>query len=788
LLNLQTLLGIAHWISPRLKLDESGKFFELTAKFGQPAEFAMPIEILSLGIKMFSRGLYTALVYQTKTDWKWPYWLERQGNPNDPAFQSVAHLIINQNRVFRNWTILGLPNSNQRLVVDESMMMTPHRDGYSVEVWIEFDGKIVCLGNPKHPDITNRKTFDISFPRIKQQADYFETFSIRQDVFVSSVAGSHAAFSQLKILNTSKRKQKLNVFICIRPYNVEGIAPVHSIHFDKKNNLWKADDFNALYLTSLHTTSFCSNEINGDIWNRRNEMKHSTSATCEKGLCHSASKYSYEIEAEEMINLDFVLPMIDRKKMEVLDWFDNTIFDYEKAKKRFENKWSRFTSDKMKIHLPDHELNLLTEKCINYQSVFSQEESIAPGFFIYNDFWFRDSAYLLHVLLKTGQFASVKAVLKTYPQHQHSDGFFESQEGEWDSNGEALWIVGQYYRYTQDKELVLSLWQNLISGARWIQKKRLSHSSDKSVMGLLPAGFSAEHFGQNDYYFWDDFWSLAGYRELLFLAEEFGKTKELNWMKLEFENFSKTVMEAVEKNISQNNGILTSSPKRTFDAGSVGVAAALSPLQLSGNFHDAILKTGMKLLETYSFQNCFYHPVAHTGVNIYLTLHLRHLEIITHNPSFWKNIKSVREFATENGTWPEGIHPQFKSGVMGEGHHGWANAEWVNTVRDALIYDWHDELWITPVFNSEWLNEPSRISVQNTFTPFGKVSFQIVTEKEKIRLIWEPEFFKSPKKIRWFLPDSLTVKNAVKNPDYNVIEIMLPENKGNYDFVILRNS
>ncbi len=784
MLNLQTLLGIAHWISPRLKLDESGKFFELTAKFGQPAEFAMPIEILSLGIKMFSRGLYTALVYQTKTDWKWPYWLERQGNPNDPAFQSVAHLIINQNRVFRNWTILGMPNSDQRLVVDQSMMMTPHRDGYSVEVWVEHNGKLVCLGNPNQPEITNPKTFDISFPRIKQQADYFDKFSIRQDVFVSSVAGGYAAFSQLKILNTTNRKQKLNVFVCIRPYNVEGIAPIHSLHFDRKNNLWKADKFNALYLTTPHSHSYCANEETGDIWNKHNEIKPSHYASCEKGLAHGASKYSLELSADEMISLDFVMPMFDDKKSEILDWTDTSLFDYEKSKKRFENKWSRYTSDKMKIHLPDHDLNLLTDKCINFQSVFAQEESVSPGFFIYNDFWFRDSAFLLQVLLKTGQFASVKAVLKTYPSRQHSDGFFESQEGEWDSNGEALWIVGKYYRYTHDKELVLSLWQNLISGARWIQKKRLSHSSDKSVMGLLPAGFSAEHFGQNDYYFWDDFWSLAGYQELLFLAEELGKTKDLNWLKHEHESFSKTVNEAAEKNILKNEGLLTASPKRSFDAGAIGAISAISPLQIFDNHHEAMLRTGEKLLEKYLFKNCFYHPVAHTGINIYLTLHLRHLEITKHDFRFWDNMKSVRNLATENGTWPEGIHPQLNGGVMGEGHHGWANTEWVNTVRDALIYDWHDELWITPVFNPEWLKEPSRVSVQNTFTPFGKVSFQIVTEDKKIRLIWEPEFFESPKKIKWFLPGSISVKGAVKNAEYKVIEISLPDQKANLEFAI----
>src|SRR5215510_2554461 len=50
----------------------------------------------------------------------------------------------------------------------------------------------------------------------------------------------------------------------------------------------------------------------------------------------------------------------------------------------------------------------------------------------------------------------------------------------------------------------------MVRGARWIARKRLAEDVNALHAGLLPAGFSAEHLGPNDYYYWDDFWGIAG--------------------------------------------------------------------------------------------------------------------------------------------------------------------------------------------------------------------------------------------------------------------------------------
>ena len=664
MLNLQTLLSIAHWISPRLKLDKSGKYFELISKFGQPAEFSMPVEILSLGIKMFSRGLYTMLVHQTKTEWKWPYWLRSQSNPHDAAFQSVAHLIISQNRVFRNWTLLGLPNDDKRMTVDSAMMMMPHQDGYSIEFWLEADGKLLCIGDDQSDDVSETKYLESHFPQIRKQSIYFNRFSIRQDVFVSSFSGHTAGFTRLKIMNLTSENQKAKLFVCIRPYNVEGISPVHNLKYDADKKLWTADEIPALFLPNDADKNLTSSDASGDIWNRSSHSRQSNSVTCEKGLAHSASVYHLDIAPKSIEKFEFVIPMISVDGSTFIDWKDSTALDYDRAKRRFEHKWSRTLTDKMKIMLPDQSLQNLTNRCIQYQSIFAQKKTVAPGYFIYSDFWFRDAAYLLYVMLKSGHFQMVRDVIQVFPEKQNSDGFFESQEGEWDSNGGALWIIGQYFRFTNDRDLIESLWSNMIKGARWIQKKRLSNHSDHEVAGLLPAGFSAEHFGQNDYYFWDNFWSVAGYKELLNLAYELKKAKDILWLEKELELYTNSLTTAMEANISKNDGLLSASPKRKYDAGSIGILTALSPLNILEKYHPNITKTTDRLMDDFIVENCYYHPVAHTGINIYLTLHLRHSQLVRHDDHFWSKMRSAASLATPTGTWPEGIHPQLKTGVM----------------------------------------------------------------------------------------------------------------------------
>src|SRR5204863_124848 len=98
-----------------------------------------------------------------------------------------------------------------------------------------------------------------------------------------------------------------------------------------------------------------------------------------------------------------------------------------------------------------------------------------------------------------------------------TSGYFMSQDGEWDSNGQAIWIMERFRAMTNTdikREWLLSSYH----AARWIQWKRLPKKKDVLQAGLLPSGFSAEHFGPSDFYYWDDLWGVAGLRSTASLA------------------------------------------------------------------------------------------------------------------------------------------------------------------------------------------------------------------------------------------------------------------------------
>src|SRR5205085_530439 len=93
---------------------------------------------------------------------------------------------------------------------------------------------------------------------------------------------------------------------------------------------------------------------------------------------------------------------------------------------------------------------------------------------------------------------------------------------EWDANGCALWTMAEHWRLTRDRTLVDDAVASIARGAHWIdRKRRTKRRRDPELYGLLPPGISAEHLGPFDYFYWDDFWGVAGLRaaaELLAVA------------------------------------------------------------------------------------------------------------------------------------------------------------------------------------------------------------------------------------------------------------------------------
>ena len=135
----------------------------------------------------------------------------------------------------------------------------------------------------------------------------------------------------------------------------------------------------------------------------------------------------------------------------------------------------------------------------------------------YHRFWFRDAAYsCLAASTGTAFTREAAEVLRVVPGPparrrvllQPAPGVGRATAprcGRWPSTGAS-----------PATRAVLELTTPAVArGARWIERKRTPAGAGaiRSSAGLLPASVSAEHLGPFDYFYWDDFWALAGLRD-----------------------------------------------------------------------------------------------------------------------------------------------------------------------------------------------------------------------------------------------------------------------------------
>ena len=349
-----------------------------------------------------------------------------------------------------------------------------------------------------------------------------------------------------------------------------------------------------------------------------------------------------------------------------------------------------------------------------------------PSGSTYRRFWFRDTCLILNALLGLGQTGKVSAVLEDFPSRQRLDGYFHSQEGEWDANGQVLWIADRWETAT-GSQVSDRVWQSLQKGADWIDRNCLS-AADSRHDGLLPAGFSAEHLGPNDHFYWDDLWALGGLKAAIAMAVRRGDDD----LAKKWQEHAKKLQAAVEKSFGQVPETtraqgLPASPYRRMDAGAIGTMAGEYPLMLDELGRENFVQTAKWLVDRCTFDGGFFQDMIHSGVNAYLTLALAQTLLRDGDSTYEELINAVSELASPTGQWPEAIHPRTKGGCMGDGQHAWAAAEWVLMMRALFVREEPDRLVVGAGLPSRWFDddEVHLMSYGPTPTRWGPVQVSV---------------------------------------------------------------
>jgi hypothetical protein len=693
-------------------------------RLGERLETRPPGEMLPVGLRTVLRAVRTRGAAQIRPDWVWPYWLERQLDPSSEAFIPKGHLPFVTNMTHRNWTGVGPLNSEWEAIVDPRGLVTPWFDGWSLDWWIEEGGGWRLPS--RDPSLIQR---------LAQSCPVVETLlelndgQVRHRVYCPT----DQDIVVVEIHNSSGTE--VSVAFALRPYNPEGLAVVERLEVRKHTVFVEGRP--ALFLPGPADLAAVSTFAGGDCLNRIKEGMGSIPRTVrdEAGLIQAA--FVYKLAPQATISAVALLPHERRHPFRTPLRARTTTRPEFPASDEVIASWERELDRGMRIRVPDTDLQSAVEANRAHLLVLLDGDDITPGPFTYHRFWFRDAAYQVVALDRWGFHSEAERVLLAFPKRQRRDGFFYSQWREWDANGAAIWAMAEHHRLTRDEQFIEAVAEPVERGAKWIARKCLGSREDPRVEGLLPAGVSAEHLGPYDYYYWDDFWAIRGLRDAAELLQgtNSAASDEAAAAAVALELSTKRSLERAARRLALT--VIPAGPTRGIDSAMIGSLVACYPLRLMQADDPWIKGTADLIRSRFCIGDAFFQYIAHTGFGTYLTLQLAFVELEARDPRAWRRLRWLLNHATGTYTWPEAIHPNIAGGCMGDGHHGWAAADFLTFVRNMLVDDKEDGIELIPMLPEEWRGED--LEVQDAPTRHGLISFKLTWPQGKPQLEWVTE-------------------------------------------------
>jgi hypothetical protein len=716
----------------RLRItDDIVRYLTTFQRLGETVEVELPSELLPVGARTAFRALRTRAAAQLGVDWVWPHWLERQLDPRSPAFVPRGHLPVLTNVTSRNWTMLGTVGSGLKAIVDQRGLVTPWYDGWSLDWWIGAEDRWHLPSR----EAAVRQGLVGDTPVVETAMRIPGGDAIHR---VYAVPGEEP---MVVVEITNDTPVPFAVALAVRPYNPEGLAVVERIGLVDRTVT--VDGRPALLLPRrpqrMAASTFHDGDSAGEVLAGRAGSEMPKDLRCEAGLAQAAFLFPLAHRATLRIAIPLEAAHRTRRRglarrrvlrgpelPEALPASDDVV-----------RGWQAQTANRgMRLVVPEGRLASAVEANRRYLLLFHEGSDVVPGPFTYHRFWFRDAAYLLSALDRFGFHGESSEVIRSFPARQRVDGFFFSQRQEWDANGAAIWAMAEHWRLTGSLDDIDV--ESVARGAKWIERKRHSRRGrkDPSVAGLLPASISAEHLGPFDFFYWDDFWSLRGLLDAAAILRGAGQERAATEVEADAAAF-RTDIEASMALVAERLGddVLPAGPRRRIDPGIIGSLVACSPLRLFGATSPSMAATAEAVRARFCIGPAFYQGISHTGFGTYLTLQLAAVELEAGDERCLERLSWLLDLASPTWTWPEAIHPQLGGGCMGDGHHGWAAADFLSLVRNLLVREVEGGLALCSMLPPEWRGQ--NLEVHDAPTHHGLLSFALRWHGDRPALLWD---------------------------------------------------
>ena len=424
---------------------------------------------------------------------------------------------------------------------------------------------------------------------------------------------------------------------------------------------------------------------------------------------------------------------------------------------RTEDYWRGIMERAVKIEVPCKKATdalLAAHVC---QLIANDHGELHGGEDFYDVFYIRDGAYQVMELEEAGFTDAAAKAVELYLNRQRPDGRFESQQGQFDANGQAVWVLWQYYMITRDRAFLERVYPRMVRAVRWTMQARRGVPEDVPFAGLLPNALAdGECLWDGQYHIVGyDLWNLRGMLCTADAARILGKEDEAKEFREEAARYRTAIDEAWKK-----TGVAYLPPSWEKVGTHWGNTETLWPTELFDRDDPRVAEQSRFLRQefaggfiegTIQWKGTGNVEAIHPYMGAYTVMNDlvrgRHEQVV--QDFYWYLLHSTAAHA-----FPEGIYYKKRMAWNHTIPHVTGACNYAIMLRHMLVHEAGDELHLLKAVPDWWLDEGQEIRVERAPTHFGEMDLVVRGTKKGVDVMLDPPKRNPPQRIVLTLPES----------------------------------
>jgi hypothetical protein len=370
--------------------------------------------------------------------------------------------------------------------------------------------------------------------------------------------------------------------------------------------------------------------------------------------------------------------------------------------------------------------------------------ALRPGTRSYARAWIRDGALIARALLQLGHPDEVRDFIRWYAGHQYENGKVpccvdargSDPVPEHDSNGEFLYLVAEYGRFTEDLELVRKMWPRVTRAVTYLDSLRHT-PGETPFRGLLPPSISHEGYSAKPMHsYWDDFWALRGFKDAATMAGWLGERDSAAGYAAVRDSFRADLLASLQASMASHQIDYLPGAADLGDFDATSTAIALAPVdELAHLPAEAVRRTFDRYYEGFLARRAgttawdAYTPyeLRVAGAFVRLGQPERALELLAYflgdrRPRAWNEWGEV--------VWRDAATPKF----IGDMPHAWVGAEFIRSVLDLFAYERESDssLVVGAGIAPEWVTTAPGVVVRGLRTAYGSLDLSASGDSDSV--------------------------------------------------------